>query len=71
MNKRMMTMGALVAALLASGCSSHPDPIIDMRGVDPILMQADWDECEGYSEQVIVASGAARAQAGPSQAPRP
>jgi hypothetical protein len=64
MNKRIMTIATLLAACVMAGCSSHPDPIIDMQGVDPIAMQDDWDECEGYSEQVIVAEGAARGSAG-------
>jgi outer membrane lipoprotein SlyB len=34
-----------------------------MKGVDPVVMQDDWGECEAYSEQVIVAQGAARGAA--------
>jgi len=54
----------IVAWLVLAGCSSHPDPIIDTKGVDPVLLQADWDECEAYAEQVIVAEGAAKGAAG-------
>lgn len=64
MNTERMTIVALVTAVLAAGCSSHPDPIIDMKGVDPVVMQGDWDECEQYSEQVIVAEGTAKGAAG-------
>jgi len=28
------------------------------------MMQLDWDECEGYSEQVIIAKGTAKGAAG-------
>jgi len=45
----------LTAAVVLCGCAAHPDPIIDMRGVNESAMQLDWGECEGYSEQVIVA----------------
>ena len=54
----------LIACLMVTACSSHPDPIIDMRGVDPILMQADWDECEAYSDEVVVARGMSTGAAG-------
>ena len=55
-----VTTTTLIAALSMAACSSHPDPIIDMKGVDPVVMQDDWSECEAYSEQVIVAQGTAR-----------
>jgi len=55
----------ILAALVAlCGCAAHPDPIIDMRGVNEGMMQLDWDECEGYSEQVIIAKGTAKGAAG-------
>lgn len=60
MTARLITMVAVALA----GCSSHPDPIIDTKGVDTVLLEADWDECAAYSEQVIVASGSARGAAG-------
>lgn len=64
MKERTMTIATLVGLLLAVGCSSHPEPIIDMQGVDPVAMQNDWDDCEAYSDQVIVARGAATGAAG-------
>jgi hypothetical protein len=64
MNKGKISIAVLMGVSFASGCSSHPDPIIDMKGVDPVAMQSDWDECEVYSEQVIVAKGAATGAAG-------
>lgn len=57
-------VGGLSVGVMLAACSSHPDPIVDMRGVDPVLMQADWDECEAYSDEVVVASGAAKGAAG-------
>ncbi len=63
MRKRLVI--AIMTALAAvSGCAAHPDPIIDMRGVNESTMQLDWDECEGYSEQVIIAKGTAKGAAG-------
>ena len=62
MNKGFLTATATICIL--SGCASHPDPIIDMQGVNEVAMQADWDECESYSDQVIVASGMARGGTG-------
>lgn len=64
MNNRKITLTGLFALLALGACSSHPDPIIDMRGVDPLLMQADWDECETYSDEEVVARGMARGAAG-------
>ena len=50
--------------MMVSACASHPDPIIDLRGVNEVAMQLDWEECEGYSEQVVIARGAAKGAAG-------
>lgn len=50
--------------MIMAGCASHPEPIIDMQGVDPVAMQADWDDCEAYSDEVVVARGTARGAAG-------
>ena len=58
------TIVILTASVVLCGCAAHPDPIIDMRGVNESAMQLDWDECEGYSEQVIVAKGTAKGAAG-------
>lgn len=50
--------------MLLTACSSHPDPIIDMQGVDQAALEDDWVDCETYSEEVIVAKGAAKGAAG-------
>jgi hypothetical protein len=55
---------ALIFATLVTGCASHPDPIIDMKGVNPAEMEIDWAECEAYSEEVVVARGATKGAAG-------
>jgi len=54
----------LIISVWATGCASHPDPIIDTKGVNPIAMEQDWNECEAYSDQVIIGKGAAKGAAG-------
>jgi len=53
----------LAVAWSLSGCAAHPDPIVDMQGVDPNLLARDWEECEAYSEQVRIEQGAAKGAA--------
>ena len=50
----------LIAALALGGCAAHPDPIVDMKGVNPEQLEKDWDECEVYTEQILVSEGIAR-----------
>jgi outer membrane lipoprotein SlyB len=45
-----------IVAFLA-GCSAHPDPIIDTKGVDMEVYTMDWDECEVYTEEILIAAG--------------
>jgi outer membrane lipoprotein SlyB len=44
-------------ALIAAGCAAHPDPIIDTKGVDPQRLAEDWDECEAYTDEIVLAKG--------------
>lgn len=53
---------ALCISLLA-GCAAHPEPIVDMKGVDPDKLAADWQDCEKYSEEIIIAKGVAKGTA--------
>jgi hypothetical protein len=58
---RAMTLTLLVgASAWLAGCAAHPDPIIDMKGVDEEEFATDWAECEAYSEEVSVAKGTAK-----------
>ena len=52
----------LVMAVLA-GCAAHPDPIVDTKGVDPVKLAQDWDECEAYTEQIRTSQGVAKGSA--------
>jgi len=54
----------LAVTSFVGGCASHPEPIIDMKGVNEAAMKADWSECESYADQVIIGKGAARGAAG-------
>ena len=50
-------------AALASGCAAHPKPIVDMKGVDQEQFVDDWNECEGYANEVQMAEGIAKGAA--------
>ncbi len=54
----------LLAATVIAGCAAHPEPIIDMQGVDERRLARDWEECEAYSEQIRIEKGAAKGAAG-------
>jgi hypothetical protein len=46
-----------VATAALAGCAAHPDPIVDMKGVDPERLAQDWEECEAYTEQILISQG--------------
>ena len=46
-----------------AGCAAHPDPIVDMQGVNPDRLARDWDDCEGYSEEIKITKGIAKGTA--------
>lgn len=50
----------IAAGMMSAGCAAQPDPIIDMKGVDLEEYEQDWDECEAYTEEVLVARGVAK-----------
>jgi hypothetical protein len=64
MNHVNLNLVILAVAVLIGACASHPEPIIDMKGVDAATMQADWGECESYANQVVIGKGAAKGAAG-------
>jgi len=53
------TTTILLTFLMAvvAGCAAHPDPIIDMKGVDQDEFDQDWAECESYTDEVLVSRG--------------
>jgi hypothetical protein len=50
-------------ALALAGCAAHPDPIIDTKGVDPEQLAEDWEECEAYTEDIVIAKGVGKGAA--------
>ena len=56
-------IATILAAAIITGCAAHPDPIIDTKGVDPVRLAEDWDECEVYTEEIIIAQGVGKGAA--------
>ena len=50
-------------AVIISACAAHPDPIIDMKGVDQEQFVRDWNECEAYTEEIQMSQGVAKGAA--------
>jgi outer membrane lipoprotein SlyB len=50
-------------ATLVSGCAAHPDPIVDTKGIDMQKYAQDWDECEVYTEQILISQGVVKGAA--------
>ena len=59
---RTLLLHMLTVTALA-GCAAHPDPIVDMKGVDPEKYAKDWEECEAYTEEILVSKGVAKGTA--------
>lgn len=61
--KNRVASGLLIVAGLA-GCSSHPEPIVDTKGVDLSRYETDLEECSAYAEQIRMEKGIAKGAAG-------
>ncbi len=61
--RALVTLILLTLAVLLSACAAHPDPIIDTKGVDPEALAQDWDECEVFTEEIVIAKGVAKGSA--------
>jgi outer membrane lipoprotein SlyB len=55
---------SLALAFCAIACAANPDPIVDMRGVDPVLYQQDLADCKAYTRQIQTEVGVAKGAAG-------
>jgi hypothetical protein len=58
------TLISVWPAMLVAGCIAHPEPIVDTKGVDPAVYEADRQECEAYAEEVSIGKGSAKGAAG-------
>jgi hypothetical protein len=58
--KTSLRLFVVLVALTAAGCAAHPDPIVDMQGVDVNAFAKDWGECEKYTEEVLISQGVAK-----------
>lgn len=56
-SKSLVILGLTISI---AGCAAHPDPIVDMQGVNPELLAQDWEDCEGYSQEVAISKGVAK-----------
>lgn len=54
---------AILLILALGGCAAHPDPIIDTKGVDQERLAEDWEECEAYTEEIVIAEGVGKGAA--------
>ena len=52
-----------LVAMMCGACAAHPDPIVDMQGVDQNALAEDWRECEAYSEEIAISQGVAKGSA--------
>ena len=53
----------LISIVALAACAAHPDPIVDMKGVDQNAFAKDWAECEQYAEEIRISEGAAKGAA--------
>ena len=59
MNTKYVLLLAWSAIGLAA-CAAHPDPIVDTKGVDPNALAQDWQECEAYTDEILISKGIAK-----------
>jgi outer membrane lipoprotein SlyB len=63
MPAKIRSYAAIMIALATGGCAANPDPIIDTKGVDPEQLAEDWEECEAYTEEIVIAKGVGKGAA--------
>lgn len=62
-NEPMNKINTMLLTALAVGigaCAAHPDPIVDMKGVDPNAFAQDWEDCEAYTDEIVIGKGIAK-----------
>lgn len=50
-------------SLFVAGCVAHPEPIVDLKGLDPDVFATDLEECEVYANEVSVAGSTVKGAA--------
>jgi hypothetical protein len=63
MIRSIPSFGAALSLVLTAGCAAHPEPIVDLKGIDPEVFQRDLEECEAYADQVSIGEAAAKSAA--------
>lgn len=63
MRSTITFVSLLCLSAIISGCAAHPDPIVDMQGVDQDEFDQDWQECDAYTEEILIAKGIAKGAA--------
>ncbi len=46
--------------MLQAGCASHPEPIVDTKGVNMAHYETDLADCQAYADQVRIEKGVAK-----------
>lgn len=54
---------SILFVVALGACAAHPDPIVDTKGVDPERLAQDWEECEAYTEEILMSQGVAKGSA--------
>ena len=47
----------LLGAALLGACAAHPDPIVDMQGVNVAQYEEDLAQCKAYGDEVKIEQG--------------
>ncbi len=63
MRLTLRRLSAASLAVLLAGCAAHPEPIVDMKGVDPNAYARDYQECSEYADEILVSQGVAKGAA--------
>lgn len=58
-----MKVFVVIGVALVAGCAAHPDPIVDMQGVNVAQYEEDLAQCKSLGDQVKVEQGVAKGAA--------
>jgi hypothetical protein len=61
--RRLVLLSSIIVVTQLAGCAAHPEPIIDMQGVDEDQFNEDWNECAAYTKEVRMAEGVGKGAA--------